>query len=75
MRVLLMSKVLVNNIISMNLDQAEWICSEIERLIRECPDLRAKIEEWCESSDDSWVIEQLTQALAEAKKWRWTRKQ
>lgn len=68
-------KVLVNNLVPMSLDQAYWICGEIERLIREHPDLRAKIEEWCRSNDDSRVIEQLTQALTEAKKWKWRRKQ
>lgn len=62
-------KILVNNLIPMSLDQAEWICGKIERLLKRYPYLRAKLEELCKS-DDSWVVEQLTRTLSEMKRRR-----
>jgi len=39
-------RVLVNNLVPVSLEQAEWICSEVERLTYEHPELKRKIEEW-----------------------------
>lgn len=48
-------KVLVNNLIPLTLDQAEWICNEVERLCKEYPDLRAKLKEFHKMSDKIWL--------------------
>jgi len=42
---------LVKNLVPASLEQAEWICSEVERILHEHPELMVKIEEWIESSD------------------------
>ena len=45
-------RALVKNLVPTSLEQAEWICGEIERILHEHPELREKIEEWMESSDE-----------------------
>ncbi|MBS7605707.1 MAG: hypothetical protein QXR84_06470 [Candidatus Bathyarchaeia archaeon] len=52
-------KVLVNNLVPLTLDQAEWICNEVERLCREHPDLRAKIKEFHKISDKMGLSNEL----------------
>jgi hypothetical protein len=39
-------KALVNNLIPTTLKQAEWICSEVERLTNKNPELKKKFKEW-----------------------------
>ena len=39
-------KALVNNLIPTTLKQAEWICSEVERLTTKHPELKEKFKEW-----------------------------
>ena len=45
-------RALVKNLVPTSLEQAEWICSEAERILHEHPELRGKIEEWMESSEE-----------------------
>ena len=40
------SKALVNNLIPTTLKQAEWVWTEMERLIQEHPELKEKFYEW-----------------------------
>ncbi|MEM1586184.1 MAG: hypothetical protein QXX99_03100 [Candidatus Bathyarchaeia archaeon] len=48
---------MVNDLVSITSDQAEWICNEIEKLSKEYPGLRAKLKELCRMSDDNmeWI--------------------
>jgi len=39
-------KALVKNLIPTTLKQAEWICSIVERLTHQHPELKRKVEEW-----------------------------
>jgi len=39
-------KALVKNLIPTTLNQTKWICSEVERLTHEHPELKEKIKEW-----------------------------
>ncbi|MEM0011175.1 MAG: hypothetical protein QXT84_05735 [Candidatus Bathyarchaeia archaeon] len=52
-------KVLVSNLVPLTLDQAEWICNEVERLCKEYPDLRAKIKEFHKISDKMGLSNEL----------------
>lgn len=45
-------RALVKNLVPTSLEQAEWICREAERILHEHPELREKVEEWMESSDE-----------------------
>lgn len=65
-------KILVNNLIPTTPDQAEWICNEIERLLRDHPELRARLDEWCRQDDDSRLLNQLAQAIKGRKEQRKT---
>lgn len=63
-------KALINNLIPTNLKQAEWICSEVERLTHEHPELKEKFTEWCKmpESERRELEEFFTQILAQARK-------
>lgn len=60
-------KVLVNNLVPITSDQAEWICNEIERLSREYPGLKVKLKELCKVGSDGteWINKPLIQILSE----------
>lgn len=61
-------KALVKNLIPATLEQAEWICSEVERLTRENPELKEKLEEWCRmpEAEEKELRELINRILAEA---------
>jgi hypothetical protein len=63
-------KALVKNLVPATLEQAEWICSEVERLTRKNPELKEKLEEWCRmpESEEKELIELINRILAEAEK-------
>ena len=63
-------KALVNNLIPTTLKQAEWICSEVERLTTEHPELKEKFKEWytMPESEKKELTEIIQQILAEAEK-------
>ena len=65
-------KALVNNLIPTSLNQAEWICNEVERITAENPELKAKLAEWCKIPDsERQAFEEIIQnILAEADKAR-----
>jgi len=58
------------------MEQAEWICSEVERLTREHPELKEKLEEWCEvsESEKKEFSELIDRILAEAEEVKRERK-
>jgi len=45
-------RVLIKNLVPATLEQAEWICSEAERILHEHPELMIKLEDWEEISDE-----------------------
>jgi ElaB/YqjD/DUF883 family membrane-anchored ribosome-binding protein len=49
-------------------EQAERICSEVERLTQEHPELKEKLEEWCKmpESEEKELRELINSILAEA---------
>jgi hypothetical protein len=61
-------KALVKNLVPASLEQAEWICSEVERLTRENPELKEKLEEWCKmpEAEEKELVELINRILAEA---------
>lgn len=62
-------KVFANNLIPINPEQAEWICGEIERILKENPSLGVKLEE-LRGSDEDWLIKQLTRTHIRTKEKR-----
>jgi hypothetical protein len=65
-------KVLVNNLIPTTLEQAEWICEEVERLTAENKEFKDKLAEWSKIPEsERQVLEEIIQKiLAEADKAR-----
>jgi hypothetical protein len=63
-------KALVNNLVPTTLKQAEWICSEVERLTEKYPELKNKLKEWytMPESEKRELEEIINQILSEAKK-------
>jgi len=63
-------KVLVNNLIPTTLQQAEWICNEVERLTHKHPELKEKIKEWSKmpESERRELEKIIQQIIAEAEK-------
>jgi hypothetical protein len=63
-------KALVNNLIPTTLKQAEWICSEVERLTQKHPELKEKFKEWytMPESEKRELEEIIHQILAEAER-------
>jgi len=63
-------KALVNNLIPTTLQQAEWICSEVDRLTREHPELRKKLNEWSQmpESERKELEALINRIIAEADK-------
>ena len=61
-------KALVKNLVPATLEQAEWICSEVERLTQENPELKEKLEEWCKmpEAEEKELRELINRILAEA---------
>jgi|GEM_PF-2599356 len=61
-------KALVKNLVPSTLEQAEWICSEVERLTRKNPKLKEKLEEWCKmpEAEEKELCEMINRILAEA---------
>jgi len=61
-------KALVKNLVPATLEQAEWICGEVERLTRKHPELKEKLEEWCKmpESEEKELCELIDRILAEA---------
>jgi len=63
-------KALVKNLVPATLKQAEWIYSEVERLTRENPELKEKLEEWCKmpEAEEKELIELINRILTEEEK-------
>ncbi|MBS7641173.1 MAG: hypothetical protein QXJ19_00150 [Candidatus Bathyarchaeia archaeon] len=59
-------KIFANNLIPINPEQAEWICYEIERILKENPNLEVKLRE-LRKSDEDWFTRQLTRTRIKAK--------
>jgi len=61
-------KALVKNLVPATLEQAEWICSEVERLTRENQELKEKLEEWCRmpEAEEKELRELFNRILSEA---------
>ena len=45
-------RALVKNLVPTTQEQAEWICNEAERILHEHPELREKLKEWEEGSEE-----------------------
>lgn len=63
-------KALVTNLIPTTLKQAEWICSEVDRLTHEHPELKEKFKEWYKmpESERRELEEIIHRILTEAEK-------
>jgi len=63
-------KAVFTNLIPTTLKQTEWMCSTVERLTRENPELREKIGEWCKmpEPDERELKEFFTYILVKAGK-------
>ncbi len=65
-------KALVQNLVPMSLEQAEWIYGKVERLTYEYPELKRKIEEWgaeqMPESEKRELEEIIRRILADAEK-------
>jgi len=45
-------RALVNNLVPTTLEQAEWIYNEAERTLHEYPELKEKLQDWEEMSEE-----------------------